>query len=137
MSWDVFVCKFSRTYTHVDQIGNDESCLPMGSRAEIQAAISALFAGAGWRDPAWGDYQGPAGSVGFNLSDDDPLNSIMLHVRASAAIVAPSMEWCLRHGWQAMGTSAGTFLEQSPVPEQGLRQWMAYRDKIPGQRQDP
>ncbi|CUI04123.1 hypothetical protein [Massilia antarctica] len=137
MSWDVLVCKFSRTYTHVDQIGNHESFVPMGSRAEIQAAISDLFADTGWSDPTCGDYQGPAGSVGFNLSDDDPVNSVMLHVRAGEAIIAPIVALCLRHGWQAMDTSAGTFVEQAPVPEQGLRQWRAYRDQIAGQGQQP
>ncbi|MDM5178221.1 hypothetical protein PO883_13570 [Massilia sp. DJPM01] len=137
MNWDVFVCKFSRTYTHVGQIGNDESCLPMGSRAQIQAAIADLFADTGWSDPTWGRYQGPFGSVGFNLSDHDPVNRIMLHVRAGAGIAAPIVELCRRHGWQAMDTSAGTFLEQMPVPEQGLEQWMAYRAQVLGQRQAP
>ncbi|MDQ1813483.1 hypothetical protein RBA41_09225 [Massilia sp. CCM 9210] len=51
MNWDAIVCKFSRTSTHVDQIGNDESCLPLGNRAQIQAAMSDLFADTDWSGP--------------------------------------------------------------------------------------
>lgn len=137
MSWDVVVCRFSRTYTRMNQIDEDGSLLPMGSRAHIHAAISALFPDTDWSEPGWGKHQGPFGSVVFSVSDEEPVDSVMPHVRAGEGIVAPIVELCLKHGWQAMDTTAGTFLEQKPVPEQGVTQWMAYRNQVLGQRQDP
>ena len=43
MSWDVFLHRFSRHYLSVDDIAADERPLPLGTLAEVQAAVSAAF----------------------------------------------------------------------------------------------
>ena len=35
MSWDVLLCKFSRKYTHVDQMAKDEKFLVLGVRDAV------------------------------------------------------------------------------------------------------
>ncbi|MBO9880696.1 hypothetical protein [Xanthomonas sp. D-109] len=132
MSWDVSIQRFNCVYTSVDQIPNDEQCLPLGSQAEIRAAISQVFIGTDWSDPTWGHYQCVAGSIEFNMGKTDPNDGFALHVRASSEIVEPIIALCRAHGWQALDFSDGRFLEQSSDPSANLRAWASYRDQIPG-----
>jgi hypothetical protein len=133
VSWDISICKFSRIYSSVEDIGEDERCYPLGSRSEIHAAVSSVFAGADWSDPMWGMYEAPFGSIEFNVGGPEPVEGLMLHVRASETVVAPIVQLCLLHGWQALDVSNGSFLEQSAVPEAGLREWLSYRNRVLGQ----
>lgn len=130
MSWDISICKFSRTYAAVEDIGDDERCFALGTRQEVHAAVSDVFGGTDWTDPTWGVYDAPFGSVEFNISDSDTVEGMMLHVRAGEQIVAPIVALCLRYGWQGFDISSGSFLEQSPVPASGLKSWIAFRNHV-------
>lgn len=132
MSWDISIQRFSRPYSSVEEIPGDETCLPLGTRAEVQSAISSAFPGTDWADPSWGIYDSPAGSIEFNMRNDDPSTGFMLHVRASATVVPIIVNLCIRHHWQALDYSSGTFLEQSPDSASGLDAWAEYRDQIIG-----
>ena len=133
MSWDISICKFSRFYASVEEISDDEHCYPLGSRSEVQLAISSIFVGVDWSDPAWGRYEAPFGSIEFNMGGPEPIEGLMLHVRASEAVVAPIVQLCIQHAWQALDVSNGSFLEQAAVPEGGLREWQSYRNHALGQ----
>ncbi len=130
MSWDISICKFSRVYASPEEIGDDEHCYPLGNRSEIQAAVSSVFIGVDWSDPAWGIYESPLGSIEFNLGGPDPIEGFMLHVRANEALIPPIVQLCSQHNWQALDVSNGSFLEQVAVPESGLREWLNYRDRV-------
>jgi hypothetical protein len=56
MSWDISIGKFSRTYAAVHEISDDEKCYALGTRAQVQAAISTHFKTTSWCDPLWGQY---------------------------------------------------------------------------------
>lgn len=113
MSWDISIHRFSREYATVGDIPDDEECLPLGSRAEIQADISHVFAETDWSDPAWGVYRSPAGSIEFNLGESEPNDGFMLHVRAQPPVVQMIIALCQANGWQALDCSRGQFLGQS------------------------
>lgn len=130
MSWDVSIQRFSQRYSAIDAIPEDETCLPLGSRTQVQAAISRAFPGTDWTDPAWGTFDSPAGSIEFNLGNDEPNSGFMLHVRASEAAVPAIVDLCNRNHWQAIDCSNGAFLEQSPDPASGLQSWAKYRDDV-------
>ena len=132
MSWDVSIQRFGRPYSSVEEIPEDETCLPLGTSAEVQNAISSAFPGTDWTDPAWGIYDSPAGSIEFNMGNDEPNTGFMLHVRASATVVPTIVNLCLSNHWQAIDCSSGEFLEQSSDPASGLIAWAAYRDQIVG-----
>ncbi len=36
MSWDISIQRFNRVYTSLEQIPNDEQCVPLGSQAEVR-----------------------------------------------------------------------------------------------------
>jgi hypothetical protein len=130
VSWDISICKFSQSYESIDDIPEDEKPVPIGSLTAVRAAISRVFPSTDWSDPEWGVFEAPFGSIEFNLSSEDPVKSLMLHVRAGDEIVPPIVQLCREEGWQAVDGSEGAFLEQSPVPEAGLRSWRGFLDQI-------
>ena len=132
MSWDVSIQRFSRKYASIEEIPANETCLPLGTRIEIQGAIAASFPGTDWTDPTWGIYDSPAGSIEFNMGNDDPNTGFMLHVRASEVVVPVIVNLCVSNHWQAIDCSSGEFLEQSLNPASGLNAWAEYRDQIVG-----
>lgn len=132
MSWDISIQKFTRTYATIDELDDDTQPLPLGPRSIVQAAVLRAFPGTDWSDPAWGRFDAPFGSIEFNSGTDDPVDSIMLHVRASDAVVPAIVQMCRENGWQAIDCSGGGFLEQAAVPEAGLRAWREYRDRVVG-----
>ncbi len=97
MSWDISIQRFNRVYTSVEHIPNDEQCVPLGSQAEVRAAISQVFSGTDWSDPAWGIFQCAIGSVEFNMGKKEPSEGFALHVRASSQIVEPIIALCRAH----------------------------------------
>jgi hypothetical protein len=129
MSWDISICKFSRDYDTIDEIQEGERCYPLGTRFEVQTAISRSFPGTNWSDAVWGVFESPFGSVEFNLGHDDPVESLMLHVSASEEIVHRIVELCRAQHWQALDASDGTFLEKSGAPEAGLQGWQDFRTR--------
>jgi hypothetical protein len=133
MSWDVLLCKFSRKYTHVDQMAKDEKFLVLGVRDEIQAIISSIFPGTDWNDSSWGHYSGNYGSFEFNLGDNDPTTSLFLHIRGCGAhTISGILKLCEHLDCQAIDCNDSRILDQVSDPTSGLRQWQAYRDQIVG-----
>ncbi len=133
MSWDIAIMKFTRPYASPDDIPDDEPGLSLGPRSEVHARVSAIFPGTDWRDPAWGVWVSGADSIEFNLGDDDPVGDLMLHVRASEAVVPLIVSLCLDNGWQGIDCSAGAFMERSLAPAQGLAMWTDHRDRVGGE----
>lgn len=129
MSWDIWIQRFNRVYLSDEEIPDEEICLALGTRSEVQTAISSAFCGTDWSDPCWGVYESPAGSIEFNLGAAEPNDGFMLHVRASEEIVAPIAALCRANSWQALDISTGAFLEQSADPAAGLHSWTAYRNQ--------
>lgn len=132
MSWDVSLYRFTRQYRTIEEIPGDEQPLPLGSLAEVQAAVSGVFPGTDWSDSVWGVYDSEFGSIEFNVGKDDPVQSLGLHVRASDAIVGGILHLCERVGCQAIDLTDSTFLDQSEHPVAGLEKWREYRNQVVG-----
>ncbi len=130
MSWDIAIMKFTRPYGCAHDIPDDEPGLCLGSRKEVHARVNAGFPGTDWGDPAWGVWEAPFGSIEFNVGDEDPVGDLMLHVRASEAVVPLIVSLCLDNGWQGIDCSAGAFMERSLAPAQGLAMWTDHRDRV-------
>lgn len=129
MSWDVFLHKFSRRYSSVDLIPHDEQPLPLGSVTNVQKAVSDVFPGTNWDDPTWGIHDGEFGSVEFNVGEDDPVQSLALHVRADKAIIGGVLQLCERMDCQAIDGTESNFLDQSENPSSGLEKWLRHRNQ--------
>jgi hypothetical protein len=132
MSWDVTVQRFSREYSAIEDIPEDEQCLPLGSRAEVHAAISQYFPSTDWADPAWGNFESSDGSIEFSLGKEEPNSGFMMHIRASSAVVRAIVAMCRAAAWQALDCSNGVLLEKAGDPTAGLEQWSAYHNQVIG-----
>ena len=117
MSWDITVHRFSRDYASIAEIPDDESCLALGSSAEVRAVIDRYFPAVDWSDFAWGIFESDHGSIEFNMGTDEPNRGFMMHVRASKEIIPAIVAMCLSERWQALDCAAGNFLEKSLEPE--------------------
>jgi len=131
MSWDVSIIKFSKTYHSLEEIPENCEPLPLGRRAEVQGKISLVFPETNWADPSWGTWDSNAGSIEFNMGDEEEVSSFMLHVRADNSVISKIVDLVLQNGWQAIApTDDGSFLEQKAQPEKGLEHWRNYRDQV-------
>ena len=130
MSWDVSIFKLSNPYESITLIPKDEQPISLGPRCDVQRAINAVFPGTDWSDPSWGQWGSELGSVEFNLGQDDPTTSFMLHVRAKPEIVSAIVSLCAQNGWRPLDCSSGDFLDRAEDPEESVRAWLAYRDQI-------
>jgi hypothetical protein len=130
MSWDISIMQFSRTYRSVAEIAENDKPLALGSRGSVHERVLLEFPGTNWAYPAWGIWDGPAGSLEFNLGNDDPPEGMMLHVRASSEVVNSIVRLCRTNGWQGIDCSSGEFIEQSKEPTRGVESWAAYRDQV-------
>ncbi|WP_322027124.1 hypothetical protein [Burkholderia sp. BCC1977] len=134
MSWDVSLYKFTRYYRRIEEIPGDEQPRPLGSRSEVQTAVSDIFPGTNWNDLGWGIfYDGAFGSIEFNLGNDDSVRSLALHVRARIEIVGEILQLCERLSCQAIDLSNSSLLDQSEHPAAGLEKWRKYRDQVIGE----
>jgi hypothetical protein len=129
MSWDVSIHKFSRIFASIEEMPEDEKPLPLGARALVHEKVLVVFPETDWSDPAWGMWRSPEGSVEFNVGND-PVESMMLHVRAEPSVVAKIVQLCVDNGWQGLDCSTGDFIEQAGDPTRGLEAWTAYRDHV-------
>ena len=129
MSWDVMIQKFSRHYAAIAEIPNDEKCADLGPRAFVQAAVSQIFPETNWDYPAWGTWSSRYGSIEFNVGSD-PVEGMMLHVRAGTEVVGGIIKLCRDNGWQGLDCGSGEFIELTEQAETGLLAWGAYRDQI-------
>jgi hypothetical protein len=129
MSYDVFIFKFPESYSSVSLLPQDLEAEPLGSAAQVRAAIDQVFDGTNWNDPTWGLWHGDLGSIEFGVGQENPVSCLALHIRAHDAVMAGVVSLCRENGWQAMD-GGEDFVEQRSQPADGLNAWRAYRDKV-------
>lgn len=132
MSWDVMITKDRQSYGSAEGIPNHATSLPLGSKTDVHNSVVRFFPGTDWSDASWGFFGSAFGSVEFNIGNGDPVQGMMLHVRASKEIVVPIIAMCREYGWNALDCSTEELLENSESPTTGLEGWRAFRDKVLG-----
>ncbi|MEW1648037.1 MULTISPECIES: hypothetical protein [unclassified Streptomyces] len=91
MSWDVLLLDLPDDITSAQDIPADHSPRPLGRRHEVLAAIGRAEPATDLSDPTWGDLTGPTWSIELGIGSDDPVDSVMLHVRGSGDDVLTSV----------------------------------------------
>lgn len=87
MSGDVLLMRLPADVTSVHEIPADYTPDPLGRRDDVRAAVTQACPEADLSDPAWGELSGPTWSVELNIGSEDPVDSIMLHIRGSGGDV--------------------------------------------------
>src|SRR5215470_11856290 len=83
MSWDALLFRLPDGVTSVHEIPADQTPDPLGRRHDILTALTQAVPEADLSDPTWGELSGPTWSIGLNIGSEDPVDSIMLHIRGS------------------------------------------------------
>lgn len=82
-------------------------------------------------DPTWGNLEDPDWSIEFNIGREDPVESIMLHVRGGGDVVEVIRRAARALGCRALDGSSGEFIEDGGAD--GWADFQAYRDSVLGQ----
>lgn len=126
MSWDISLFKAPPGIT-IEEIPRDYEPVPLGSVAEILDRLQAAFVDLDLSDPTWGDLERAGWSIEFNIGREDPVQSIMLHVRGGGDdVVQVVRETAHILGCRAFDSSSGEFIEDGGID--GWADFQAYRD---------
>ena len=84
MSRDIFIQDIPESAQSVEDIPDGWLPQPLSfGQAEVVSAVSAIAPGADVSDPGWLHVELPGVSIEVNVSDESPLMSFALHVRAN------------------------------------------------------
>jgi hypothetical protein len=130
MSWDVVILNMRAntpsTLNHIEE----SDYAPLGPAAEVRQHVSLLLPGVDWSNPTWGIYGEDGFSIEFNVGKEDPIESMMLHVRGSGDAIAAITRFAKPLGLSALDCSTGEFLDLENPSQAGWRGFQAYRDKV-------
>lgn len=119
--------------TSVEELPADFDPPPLGSAADVRRRLGAALPDLDLSDPAWGQLAGPTWSIEVNIGADDPVASVMLHVRGSGDDVLLVVARAgTAVGGRALDCSTGAFLTGDPVETEGWHGFQTYRDRVLG-----
>ena len=122
MSWDVFVAN-TPDAEHLTELGEDESLYPpLGDLRTVRARLKAYFPQLDLTDPTWGDLDGGDFSIEFSIGSEDPVTSLMLHVRGEDRALGVIWHLCQHSGWVAFD-SDGPRLSPGAETVAGFTAW--------------
>ncbi len=128
MSWDVLVLNHGGQTPTLDA----EPVGPLGAAADVRKKISAHLPGVDWSGDHSGMYEGAGYSIEFSMGTDDPVESIMLHVRGSGEALAALWAFAPPNGWSLYDLSADEFLDPHDSSSAGWEGFQDYRDRTVG-----
>ena len=129
MSWDVVLMSVAPEIINSSDLPKDFSST-LGTLSDVLARLKQVLPSIDLSDPAWGLLDGQDFSIEFNIGKNDPVESIMLHVRGSESAIIPIEHLCRETKWRAMGMNDCEFIDFSKDPSLGLRGWQAFSAKV-------
>ncbi|GAK57177.1 hypothetical protein U27_04142 [Candidatus Vecturithrix granuli] len=130
MSWDVL---FQDVPQNIDSVGKiPENFTPhaLCSRKYFEDMVVALFPNIDNNDTSWMILQEESYSIEFNSGKDDPMESVMLHVRGDEKALNAIKKICEYTGWKALDCSLGEFIDFDRNPDEGFSKWRNYRNEV-------
>jgi hypothetical protein len=133
MNWDVLVFHAPDDVAAVDEIPSDFDPPALGPGAHVRQRLRERLSGLDVSDPACGMLAGPTWSIELSLGSEDPVRSIMLHVRGGGDDVLPVIAQIAEAvGARALGISNGEFLTGSAADAEGWHGFQQYRNQVLG-----
>lgn len=130
MSWDVIVFDTRGVKPPPVEHFSEQDYAPLGPAAAVRQVISESLPGVQWTDPTWGAYEGEGFSIEFNLGDEDPVGSMMLHVRGTGRAIAAIITLARPLGWSVLDGSTGLFLDFDQPDEAGWSGHQAFVERV-------
>ncbi len=130
MSWDVMIFNTrGKTPPSIEEF-QESDCESFGAAAAVRQGISMILPGIDWSDPTWGIYDGDGFSIEFNVGSEDPIESIMLHVRGGGDAISAITSFARPLGWTALDCTTGELLDLDNPSQVGWENFQAFRDKV-------
>lgn len=126
MSWDVALFNFPADMT-LNEVDDDYRPDPLGPASDVLATLRETFPGIDLRDPTWGFLSDDQWVIEFNIGEENPVESIMLHVRGSGDVLPTVRRAAAVLGCRAMDCSTGDFIETGG--SDGWAGFQAFRDR--------
>ncbi|MFJ2898467.1 hypothetical protein ACIO87_26680 [Streptomyces sp. NPDC087218] len=134
MSWDVFLLRLPDDITSVREIPSDHTPDPLGRRHDVLAAVARAVPEADLSDPSWGTLSGSTWSIELNIGSEDPVDSIMLHIRGSGDdVLAPVFRLAESLRCKVIDCTDGELI--APGRSSGWHAFQQFRDQVVGPSQ--
>ncbi|MHB9861114.1 hypothetical protein [Streptomyces sp. YIM S03343] len=134
MSWDILLLRLPDDITSVQEIPDDYMPEPFGRRDDVLVTVAQAVPQADLSDPAWGELLGPTWSMELNIGEDDPVDSIMLHVRGSGDdVLAPVFRLAEALRCKVIDCAEGDLI--TPGQTSGWHAFQQFRDRVIGSAQ--
>ncbi|MEV7394148.1 MULTISPECIES: hypothetical protein [unclassified Streptomyces] len=131
MSWDVLLLRLPADVTSLHGLPADRAPDPLGRKYDVLAAVAQAVPEVDLSDPTWGDLSGPTWSIELNIGSNDPVDSIMLHVRGSGDdVLTPVFRLAEALQCKVLDCAEGDLI----TPEQtlGWHAFQQFRDRVIG-----
>jgi hypothetical protein len=129
MSWDVLLLRLPDDVTSMEGV-RYEDAMPLGRKPWVLDAVRRVLPGADLTDSEWGSVFGPSWSIELSIGSDDPVESIMLHVRGSGDdVLAPILRLTAELGCRALDSSSGALIS-SPEQTSGWHAFQEFRKRV-------
>ncbi|WP_432089655.1 hypothetical protein [Streptomyces sp. bgisy095] len=134
MSWDVILLRLPDDVTSVQEIPADYTPDPLGRRDDVLAAVAQAVPDADLSDPAWGEIFSPTWSIELNIGSEEPVDSVMLHIRGSADdVLTPVLRLAEALQCKAFDCVEGDLI--TPGQTSGWHAFQQFRDRVMGPSQ--
>jgi hypothetical protein len=131
MSWDVMVLNFGGKPPKVlDDLPEDQSAAPLGAAEDVRHAITVALPAVDWSDPNWGIYTCEEFSFEFNTGKDDPIESLMVHVRGSGHPIPSLLKFAVPNNWSLIDCSTSELIDPHNPSDEGWQGFQSARDKV-------
>lgn len=119
MSWDVVI------HTEGD-------IAPLGTSGEVRNAVSGTLPSVRWSDDHWGSVTDGELSLEFNLGSEEPVGSMMIHVRGAGDPMPGIVDLCKAQGWAATDLTTGEEIDLLNPSSEGWSSFVAFRSEVVG-----
>jgi hypothetical protein len=131
VSWDVLIFNAPTYATSVDEIPQDFDLRPLGAGPDIRELLHGALQGLDLSDPAWGNLAGATWNIELNIGSEDPVESIMLHVRGGGDdVLGVIARIAAAVSGRALDISTMEFLTGDPAQTAGWQDFQQYRDQV-------
>ncbi|MGW0856492.1 hypothetical protein [Streptomyces sp. NPDC002690] len=131
MSWDVLLLRLPDRIASAQDVPDDCASPPLGRQQDVLAAVRRAAPEADLSDPVRGELLGPTWSIELNIGEEDPVDSIMLHVRGSGDdVLTPVFRLAGALECKALDCSTGDLI--TPRELSGLHAFQEFRDRAIG-----
>jgi hypothetical protein len=134
MSWDVILLRLPDDVTSVQEIPADYTLAPLGRRGDVLAAVTQAVPDVDLSDPEWGEISNLTWSIELNIGSEDPVDSVMLHIRGSGEdVLTPVLRLAEALRCRALDCAEGDLI--TPGQTSGWHAYQQFRDRVVGPSQ--